>query len=706
MSHRSAVQRAHSQGSGDSAASRDDTSYGTSPSQLAAGLPRNRRRRLALHTGLWVGMAALSLIALAVLTERIVQGGIRELMAANLGSLRDNASSRLVDALEGLQDSARRMAEEAVPDSGELARMARQAGVDDLLVLGPDARPLAASGRRIPPLSSALLQRVSETVSGTALLPVDLGILSSQGNAAEDPGELPLVGAIAVLPPVDGRRRGWLMARVAAVPLFTNLFASGRPGDSGETYLFDGRGLLLSRSRFEDELRRMGVLSATHDSALRISLRDPGNGALPVAARPLTLLAARALTVGKGLSLEPYRDYRGVEVIGAWDWIPAYGIGVAVEMDRTEAFAAVGRLHLVFLGLLGLLGLLLLGLLWWWRRAAVLRARARRAERRVRELGQYQLLELIGRGGMGRVYRARHRLLRRPTAIKLLLTEQATPEDLLRFEREANLTANLTSPHTVRVFDFGQAQTGEFYIVMELLEGLDLTRLVVDHGPQPEARVIHWMVQACDSLAEAHEQHLIHRDLKPQNLFTCRQGRHRDMLKVLDFGLAKQVKQPGLLAVKTTAGLTGYGQVAGTPGFMAPEQAMGAVIDPRIDLYALGCCMYWLLTGGQVFPHDQGADSVYKHLHVMPEPPSSRRPPGAISPGMDAVVLRLLAKDANARFADAVELAAALRALPLHGAWTDVDAEAWWRRIGSLPNASAVATAAPLPDLPGALAVG
>ena len=334
--------------------------------------------------------------------------------------------------------------------------------------------------------------------------------------------------------------------------------------------------------------------------------------------------------------------------------------------------------------LLALLAVALVVGLIWYRRAALMRARAHSAERRARELGQYTLLDQIGQGGMGRVFHARHRLLRRPVAIKLLLPEASSTEDIGRFEREANLTASLTSPHTVRIFDFGKTAGHEFYIVMELLKGLDLTRLVVDHGPQSEARVIFWMRQVCDSLAEAHAQGLVHRDLKPQNLFVCRQGIRHDVVKVLDFGLAKQSKQvdkesEGIPAASAER-LTGIGQVAGTPGFMAPEQSLGALVDQRIDLYALGCVIYWLLTGTQVFPYDTGSSSIYKHLRVTPDLPSTRTPSAMISPGMDALVMHLLAKDPNDRIATAVELELRLCALPLANVWTSSMASAWWSR--------------------------
>lgn len=689
MTTRQFIQRLTSEASGHS-----DASTGTSSSRGDELLPTQRRRLLALRTGIISAVSLSLLIGVGWTTQRILADGIADLMGGYLSTLRDGSRSAVVEAFDSIQDTARRLAEDPAvallqhdeDPARELDRLARAAGVDDVLLIGTDGRVIAASGGRVPQVSPEVLQRTVVAKTGPVTLPCTLDVISSRRSVSENPKEIPLAGAAA---PIPGGR-GWIVVRVAAVPLFTRLIGYARPGATGETYVFDSRGVMLSRSRFEDDLIQRGLLTPSDDgsgAALRVALRDPGDGSMPVATQPLTFLAASAISKGRGLTIQPYHDYRGKDVVGAWDWIPEHGLGIAVEMDSSEAFSAVSRLNLLFAGLIGLLAITLIAVLAWYRRAAVLRARAHRAERRVRELGQYVLMEQIGQGGMGRVFRAKHRLLRRPTAIKLLLSEAASPEDLARFEREANLTASLTSPHTVRVFDFGRTAGGEFYIVMELLDGLDLTRLVLDHGPQPEARVIHWILQACDSLAEAHAQGLIHRDLKPQNLITCRQGLHHDVVKLLDFGLAKQAKpspvpgeEPHHDSGKSTF-LTGVGQVAGTPGFMAPEQAMGVSIDGRVDLYALGCCMYWLLTGTQVFPYDKGASSVYKHLRVQPDLPSTRLPDAGISAGMDQVIMRLLAKDPRERVQSAAELERLLRALPACGRWTDADAAAWWHGI-------------------------
>lgn len=681
--HRAASHRTHGQGH----------SHGTHSSFDDQPLSTSRRQRVRNQLVIAASVAVVVLGGTAWLGQRILTERTSALVGTYIGTLRDGAGRTVGDALVHLNETASRIAADpaaqrllTADDGTTLANFSRVAGVDDVLLVDAQGVVVAASGGRPPVVNPEIVLRaVAVRNPAGATLPVVADRLSSQ--AAADP--IPLVTSAAPIGAAE-RPRGWVLVRVAAVPLFTHLVGDMRPGTTGETYLFDATGRMLSSSRFENELRAANLLTADTSSSLHTVLRDPGDGLTPIAARPLTFLAASALrdpTVhSRGAQLAGYRDYRSQPVVGAWEWLPEHGLGIAVEMDAVEAFVALRQLQELFGILLGVLAVTLVVVLVWFRRAALLRARAHRAENRARELGQYTLLDQIGEGGMGRVYQARHRLLRRPVAIKLLQNEASSSEDIARFEREANLTALLTSPHTVRIFDFGKTSAGEFYIVMELLTGLDLTRLILDHGPQPESRVIHWLRQVCDSLIEAHAQNLIHRDLKPQNLFVCRQGARHDVVKVLDFGLAKQGKPPGIggpvLPIEPTNNtenkLTGINQVAGTPGFMAPEQALGAAIDQRVDLYALGCVMYWLLTGTQVFPYDSGSSSIYKHLRITPDLPSTRLPSAGISAQMDALVMHLLAKEPRDRITSAIELSQRLDALPLAHAWTSDSAQIWW----------------------------
>jgi eukaryotic-like serine/threonine-protein kinase len=307
---------------------------------------------------------------------------------------------------------------------------------------------------------------------------------------------------------------------------------------------------------------------------------------------------------------------------------------------------------------------------------------------RARELGSYRLIECLGEGGMGEVWRASHRLLARDAAIKFIRPEtilERSPEalktTLRRFELEAKSTASLTSEHTVELYDFGVTDDGTFYYVMELLEGLDCDRLVRKFGALPPSRVVHLMIQVCESLEEAHEKRLIHRDVKPANVYVCRSGIECDFVKVLDFGLVTQ-RRPAPSELM----LTPPEHAIGTPAFMAPEAAQGREVDGRSDLYGVGCVAYWLVTGRWVFQGSGFLEVVSKHLHAEPEPPS-RHAPGEMPPELDALILRCLEKTPERRPSSARELARLLRSVPLRDPWTAESAEAWWAE--HLPSARA-----------------
>ena len=296
-----------------------------------------------------------------------------------------------------------------------------------------------------------------------------------------------------------------------------------------------------------------------------------------------------------------------------------------------------------------------------------------------RELGSYQLVERLGQGGMGEVWRARHHLLARPAAIKLIRARdpagRPSAEAISRFEREANVTASLSSPHTVQLFDFGIADDGTFYYVMELLNGLDFETLVRRHGPLPPERTIYLLRQACQSLAEAESRGLVHRDIKPANLFVCRLGVEYDFVKVLDFGIAKMTqggKETGVLD------LTRDNVVRGTPSYIAPEQALGATrIDSRADIYSLGCVGYFLLTGEPVFSGETPLAIAVHHVQTPPVAPSSRSEL-PIPPALDRVVLDCLAKEPADRPQSARELSIRLAEIAGLEPWTGDRAREWW----------------------------
>jgi hypothetical protein len=311
---------------------------------------------------------------------------------------------------------------------------------------------------------------------------------------------------------------------------------------------------------------------------------------------------------------------------------------------------------------------------------------------RARELGSYRLVERLGEGGMGEVWRAQHRLLARPAAIKLIRPlvgadgRGGVSEDTQRrFEREAQVIARLRSPHTVDLFDFGIATDGAFYYVMELLEGLDAETLVRRTGPVPAARAIHLLRQVCHSLSEAESYGLVHRDIKPANIFLCRYGEELDFVKVLDFGIVKPTQD----TAETGVALTREMSIHGTPAYMAPEQAMGdANLDGRADIYATGCVAYWLLTGQLVFDAPTPMGLLLHHTQTPPVPPSARTEL-PIPEALDRLILSCLAKDRALRPQSARELSRRLAAIDAADTWTEELARDWWGKHWPMESAHA-----------------
>jgi serine/threonine-protein kinase len=307
--------------------------------------------------------------------------------------------------------------------------------------------------------------------------------------------------------------------------------------------------------------------------------------------------------------------------------------------------------------------------------------RMRRKLREAQELGSYHLLELLGRGGMGEVWRAEHRLLARHAAVKLVRPEVLGARDqaearlmLRRFEREAQATSALSSPHTIQVFDFGITQEGTFYYVMELLAGRDLESLVREFGPVPASRALYLLRQVAHSLADAHARDLVHRDIKPANIYACRMGLEYDFVKVLDFGLvkfnARARKGDSLATLDHTT--------TGTPAYMAPETILGEVeVDRRADVYALGCVAYYLLTGQLVFEADTSMQMLLRHLHETPIPPSARTEL-PIPQELDDLVLACLQKDPKRRPQSAGELFRMAQTCRSCDGWSPDMAQAWW----------------------------
>jgi hypothetical protein len=517
---------------------------------------------------------------------------------------------------------------------------------------------------------------VTRPFSAASLLPDESGRLAAG---------LPTMFAAAPVTDDAGNPVAVLALRMRPDQEFTRILSVARYGDSGETYAFDRDGLLLSQSRFEDDLKHFGLIAERPNgySMLTLELRDPEvdltTGQRPPRRRSeqsLTRMAADAVTGHSGLDVDGYRDYRGVPVLGAWTWLPEYGFGVATEVDRAEAYRPLAALRWAFWVLFGLLAAAAMAVFFFTVVVARLRRAMRRAESEAKQLGQYTLEEKIGTGGMGVVYRGRHALLRRPTAIKVLDPERTTATAIARFEREVQLTSRLNHPNTIAIYDYGRTPTGLFYYAMEYIDGITLETLVARHGPLPDGRTIAILAQVCGSLSEAHELGLIHRDIKPANIMLSRHGGLADFVKLLDFGIVKA------LAPEREAALTAKGALTGTPLYLSPEGIENPEqMDARSDLYSLGAVAYLLLTGKPVFEGASVLEICRQQVEAPPVPPSQRlgRP---IAPDLEVLVLECLAKRPDDRPASARVVAARLGRCSPSTPWSREEAEDWWKAHG------------------------
>jgi serine/threonine-protein kinase len=317
----------------------------------------------------------------------------------------------------------------------------------------------------------------------------------------------------------------------------------------------------------------------------------------------------------------------------------------------------------------------------WWAATVALCAGAskviyglRKEMRDVRKLGQYELVEKLGEGGMGMVYKAEHAMLRRPTAVKLLPLDKAGERSVTRFAKEVQQTARLTHPNTVTIFDYGRTPEGVFYYAMELLAGATLREIVEVDGPQSPARVARVLEHAAGALAEAHGVGLIHRDIKPANIMLVEQGGELDIPKVLDFGLVKELNR------EISSSLTQADTITGTPQYLSPEGiARPDEVDARSDLYALGAVGYYMLAGSHVFEGNTVVEVCSKHLHTEPQPLSERA--RDVPKELEALIMRCLSKHPEQRPQSASELAAEVRACRDLGDWTHEDAERWWNKF-------------------------
>lgn len=478
---------------------------------------------------------------------------------------------------------------------------------------------------------------------------------------------------------------GVLALRIDPETEFSRILGLGRFGESGETYAIDKTARLVSGSRFDDSLILLGILpdpgQENPRSILQMLIRDPGGditqGHRPTVRRhelPFTRAAAEVIAQRPGVDVEGYRDYRGVNVVGAWKWLPKGDVGVITEIDYAEAFRPLYILRWTFWALFAMLALSAAAIFVFSLMLAHSRREAQKAAIEAQQIGQYKLDRKLGSGGMGVVYKGHHAMLRRPTAIKMLDVDKVNEGSIERFEREVQITSQLAHPNTVAIYDYGRTPEGVFYYAMEYLDGIDLQTLVERYGPQPVPRVIHILMQVCGSLYEAHSLGLVHRDIKPANLMLNRRGGEPDVMKVLDFGLVKALDE------QKQAGATQQGSLTGTPLYMSPESIqLPNSVDARSDIYAVGAVGYFLLTGAPVFEADNVVDLCQKHVAAQPTPPSERtRSP--IPTELESALLACLEKSRAKRPQTARELALLISRCKEASEWSIEEADAWWGR--------------------------
>jgi serine/threonine protein kinase len=363
-----------------------------------------------------------------------------------------------------------------------------------------------------------------------------------------------------------------------------------------------------------------------------------------------------------------------VPVVGAWQWLPEYDMGLITEIDYAEAYRPLTILQRAFWGLFALLTISAIAIFVFTLMVARLRREAQKAAIDAQQIGQYRLEQKLGAGAMGVVYKGHHAMLRRPTAVKMLEPDKVNPATIERFEREVQITSQLNHPNTVAIYDYGRTPEGVFYYAMEYLDGIDLESLVQRYGPQPAARVIHILRQVCGSLYEAHSLGLVHRDIKPANIMLNRRGGEPDVVKVLDFGLVKALDE------QKQSGASRQGSLTGTPLYMSPEAIeMPTSVDARSDLYAVGAVGYFLLTGQPVFQAESIIELCQRHVSTPPTPPSERTQLPVPS-ALENAILACLEKSRAKRPQTARDLAQLISRCPEAGGWSIEEADAWWGR--------------------------
>jgi len=552
----------------------------------------------------------------------------------------DDRIERLVSRLLRPRDvSALASAKEELAERLETG--STQFGFTSYTVISGTGETLVTSSAHTS-FDEALLNQFSEVFCGESVFADP-----SSGNRQTDAAK---PTALWVAAPIQTRRSDETLATlICEIPSngqFQRTLAVSTFGETGRNYAVDRNGNHVGWNSTSREDSRGCVISLARTCVLNVN-----------AAGDSIVVNANGL-----------HDASGKRLVGGAKWLPDLGLGVVSTIDYDEAYASHNLFKRInaLVTSSALLGSCI-GLIYTWHLSRA-QLRAIKAEQRLRILGQYSLEDKIGEGGMGEVYRATHRMLRRPTAVKLLPAEKSSPQTIERFELEVQLTSQLTHPNTISIYDYGRTSEGVFYYAMEYLDGIDLKKLVEREGAQPEARIVHILLQICGSLDEAHCRGLVHRDIKPANVILCQRGGRYDVAKVLDFGLVYDAQSLRASLNNTS--------VSGTPAFMSPESISSlANVDHRSDIYSIGAVAYFLLTGTYTFTGSTVSEVWNQQLDCEPMPPSVRTPM-LISQAIEELTMRCLAIDSADRPQSIAEVEVILQRLQT--TWSQDEAKARW----------------------------
>lgn len=480
---------------------------------------------------------------------------------------------------------------------------------------------------------------------------------------------------------IDKREVGYLINEYNVKNTFSNILDVGVRGGSSELYAYDLEGRMLSRSRYLEDLQDSHLLGydTNRSSINNILLKNPGNNiynndkpAIEFENQDYTQLFLSAKKsiesqIYRGAEMTPYGDYRGVSVVGAWLWLPDYGFGLIAEENADDALLALTyfdwSLALFYLAFAGLLAF-----------TYNLNLKVSSAEKELEDLemlGQYRLKKTLGEGGFGKVYEGEHSFMKNPVAIKVLKKEFNGTDLLDRFKKEVKVTAALTHPNTIRVFDYGTNSNNEFYYVMEYLNGISVEQILASGKEMPVGRVVHILLHTAYSLQEAHNLSLIHRDVKPMNIMVCNQGGAYDHIKLLDFGLVKNVDA-------SHSQQTQVDRIGGTPMFMAPERIRDPYnADQKVDIYALGATGLYALSGSYVLELMStkmlsGQETIDGDLRSMLVKRND------VSEGLEKLLINCVHFDPDKRPVTIAEVIKELELLRKWHVWTRMDAKSWW----------------------------